>query len=65
MQSEQEDTLWTVDDVARFLRCSPSKVYKLAARGGVPSVHVGSHLRFDPEALRAWAKRQTTQGDVR
>jgi excisionase family DNA binding protein len=49
-----EDTLWTVKDLARLLKASPSWVYKNAERGTIPCVHIGALLRFDPAAIRAW-----------
>jgi excisionase family DNA binding protein len=53
------ESLWTVKDVAAFLRCSTSLVYKKAEGGELPSVHVGSLLRFVPEAVRKWSTSNT------
>lgn len=46
------ENLWTVDDVARFARCSKSWIYKAAERGEVPCLRVGSMLRFEPNVVR-------------
>lgn len=46
------ENLWTVEDVARFVKCSKSWVYKAAEAGDLPSVRVGSMLRFDPSAVK-------------
>ena len=48
------DQLWNVRDVARYLRASRSWVYKAAERNTIPAVRVGSLLRFDPSAIRAY-----------
>ncbi len=48
-------TLWTVREVAQFLRCSPSYVYKAAERDVLPAIRIGRMLRFRPEAVRAFA----------
>lgn len=39
----------TVDELAAILRCQPEKVYRLAARGAIPSYKVeGGRRLFDP-----------------
>jgi excisionase family DNA binding protein len=50
-----EDHLWDADDVARFLNLSTSWVYKRSAEGVLPTVRLGSALRFIPEDVAAWA----------
>ncbi|HET9553442.1 MAG TPA: helix-turn-helix domain-containing protein [Anaeromyxobacteraceae bacterium] len=52
-------TLWTAADVARYLRSSLSFVYKVAETGMLPCLRVGALLRFDPEAVRAFARGET------
>lgn len=49
--------LWTTSDVARFLGCSERQVYLLRAQG-LPTIHVGSMVRFDPEQVRLWVGTQ-------
>jgi hypothetical protein len=53
------DTLWTAQDVARFLRKSIRWVYGEAAIDAIPCRRIGGSLRFEPEAVRAWVR-----GDV-
>lgn len=43
--------LWTVDEVAAFLRCTVRHVHNLA-RSGLPHLYVGRLLRFDPLEVR-------------
>jgi len=38
----------TVDELAAILRCQPEKVYRLAARGVIPSYKVEGRRLFDP-----------------
>lgn len=46
----------TAQDVAALLKVSPDTVYRLAARGELPSFRVGVALRFDLDRLEAlWA----------
>lgn len=47
--------LWRVEDVADYLGVSNSWVYKVAAAGGLPVRRIGALLRFDQEAIRAFA----------
>jgi excisionase family DNA binding protein len=52
---QEDDHLWDADEVARFLNLSASWVYKRSAEGVLPSVRLGSALRFIPEDVAAWA----------
>jgi hypothetical protein len=51
------ENLWTVDDVAAFMRCTVRHVHNLC-RGGLPHVYVGRLLRFDPTELREYLLRR-------
>ncbi len=52
----REDRLWTVKDVASYLRVSPSLIYMRAASGELPSKKVFGSLRFDPEEIKAYVR---------
>ncbi len=54
-QQTSEWRLWRVQDVARALNVSRSWVYQQAQQADLPSLRIGGLLRFDPEAVRAWA----------
>ena len=58
------ENLWTVSDVAKFLRASKSWVYKAAERGELPCIRLGAMLRFDPQAIRAMVRRASQQPSV-
>jgi len=49
-----EEALWTVHDVAGFLKASASWVYKASERGDLPCIRLGAMVRFEPAAIRAW-----------
>jgi len=51
-------SLWTVADVAAYLRVSRSWVYHRAEAGLLPCLRVGALLRFDPEKIRTYAQGQ-------
>jgi excisionase family DNA binding protein len=48
------ETLWSVMDVARYLRTSRSWTYKAVERGVLPVVRIGRLVRFRPEDIRAF-----------
>lgn len=50
------ESLWTSRDVAGFLRVSRSWVYLHAEAGDLPSLRFGGVVRFDPAAIRAFAR---------
>ena len=52
------EPLWTAEDVAAFLRVSLSMVYKLRRQGSLPAVRVGALFRFQPDAVRAFARSE-------
>ena len=47
------DTLWTVAEVAAFLKVSRSWVYHRLESGLLPHIRVGGLVRFEPSAIRA------------
>ncbi len=57
-QDMQKEGLWDAVDVATYLKTSRSWVYQHVARNELPHLRVGGLLRFDPEAIRAFARGQ-------
>ena len=47
--------LWTVKEVADYLRVSSSWVYKEASADRLPVRHMGAMLRFVPSEIEAFA----------
>jgi excisionase family DNA binding protein len=52
------EALWTVREAAAFLRLGRNTVYEWAASGKLPSLRLGSRIRFQPTALRRWVAVQ-------
>lgn len=52
------ECLWNARDVGAFLRIGRNAVYEMAARGELPSIRVGSRVRFVPADVRCWLERQ-------
>ncbi len=50
--------LITVDELAAVLRCQPEKVYRLAARGKLPSYKVEGRRLFNELEIVRWLEQQ-------
>ena len=51
-------TLITVDELATVLRCQPEKVYRLAARGELPSYKVEGRRLFSEAEVAQWLEQR-------
>lgn len=59
----QDDVLWSVSDVARYLGVPVGTLYQWRHRGEGPrSRRVGRHLRYDPTEVRRWFKNLDATG---
>ncbi|MEU0152951.1 helix-turn-helix domain-containing protein [Micromonospora fulviviridis] len=59
MTTAQPPQLWTVDDVSAYLGVPVQTLYTWRKRRiGPPAGRVGRHLRYDPDAVRAWFEQQ-------
>ncbi len=47
-------TIFTVEELAVYLRIPKSTLYKLAQEGRLPAQKVGRHWRFRKEAIDKW-----------
>jgi excisionase family DNA binding protein len=52
----RSERLWKVGDVAAYLGVSASWVYQHAEKGDLPSLRFAGNLRFEPDAVRAYAR---------
>lgn len=50
------EPLWTVDDVAAYLKVSPELVYKLRRLKRLPAVRVGALFRWRPAVVRSFVE---------
>jgi hypothetical protein len=50
--------LWDASDVAGYLKASRSWVYHQAEKGHLPCMRIAGLLRFDPEAIKRFARGQ-------
>ncbi|MBX7210194.1 MAG: helix-turn-helix domain-containing protein [Verrucomicrobiaceae bacterium] len=52
-ESSSSTTLWTIDDVANYARCSVRHVTTLREQG-LPYRKLGHLVRFSPESVKRW-----------
>ena len=51
--------IWTVHEVAEYLRMSESKVYRLVKQQQIPVVRIGKAWRFRKDLLDDWLSQRT------
>jgi len=52
------DIVYTIPEVADYLKISKSKIYYLAKRGEIPSFRIGRNIRILESELVIWLQRQ-------
>lgn len=57
----EKDRLWTFQDACSFLGLGKSAVYEMCARDEIPHFKLHGKLRFIPEQMWAWAKKQSAK----
>jgi excisionase family DNA binding protein len=55
-------TFLTADELAVVLRCQPEKVYRLAARGELPSYKVEGRRLFEQGEVVRWLESRRVDG---
>lgn len=58
----QFDRALTVSELAKLLNMSRRTIYEHAASGRIPSLRIGSSVRFDPARIAGWVKEQQDVG---
>jgi excisionase family DNA binding protein len=56
-KSERIGHAITAAELAELLAVSRVTVFKLAAAGRIPSFHVGTCVRFDPQDVANWLRK--------
>ena len=51
---EKADDVFSIDDLAAFLKIPKSTLYKLVREGRIPAQKVGRHWRFHKETIVRW-----------
>jgi excisionase family DNA binding protein len=55
------EPLWTVEDVANYLRLKPETVRTMARDGKLPSIKVGRGWRFSAKEVNDWVIKRVPQ----
>ncbi|GAB4501131.1 MAG: hypothetical protein Fur0035_06720 [Anaerolineales bacterium] len=58
IQPDVTEPLWTVEDVALYLRLNPETVRQMARSGRIPSLKVGRAWRFRATQVKTWLGAQ-------
>ena len=58
---EKGDRLWTVDELADYLRLKPTSIYALISRNRVPVHRIGGQWRFRASEIEEWLEQQVLQ----
>ena len=59
--SEEDEALWTVQQVSGFLQLKPNTVRLMASRGELPAIRVGRFWRFNHSELNRWLIENSTE----
>lgn len=54
--------IMTVREVARYLRLSQAKVYRLARAGDIPAMRIGKSWRFRKDMIDDWFRQRVGTG---
>jgi len=53
------ETIYTIPEVAEYLKMSKSKVYDLVKRQKIPYIRIGRNVRIRQSDLDKWLEEQT------
>jgi excisionase family DNA binding protein len=59
---EEKTEALRVRDVARILDVSAKQIYKMAAKGQIPSMRIANTVRFDPHEFATWLRTKASMG---
>ncbi len=60
--SDMEDTILTIEEVAKYLRVSERTVYDWAQKGEIPAGKIGTVWRFRKEDIENWVNDRLSAG---
>lgn len=62
---EAHGAVFTIDELAKYLKVSKSTLYKLCQAGKVPGRKVGRHWRFHRDTIDDWLRRDANRSPAR
>ncbi len=54
------EEIFTLDELAQYLKIPKSTIYKLCQEGKIPGQKVGRHWRFRKEVIDRWLETSNT-----
>jgi excisionase family DNA binding protein len=60
-EADNEKEIMSLREVAEFLRCNRSTIYRLLKRREIPGFKVGGDWRFSRSEIVAWINRRTSE----
>lgn len=65
MSSDAEkDVIFTLRELAAYLKVNPRTIYRLLSEGGLPGFRVGHAWRFRKESVDAWTQAGGSPSDA-
>lgn len=61
----KNDKWLTLDELAKYLKVSRTKLYRMAQNNEIPASKVGVLWRFDREEIDDWVKKQRPGAPIR
>ena len=59
-----EDQIYTIPEVAAYLKISKSKIYYLVSKKEIPHLKIGRNVRIRRTDLQMWIEKQTNESNV-
>jgi excisionase family DNA binding protein len=59
LNREMTKEIVTVKDLAKYLHCHQSTIYRLVKRGEIPGFRLGGGWRFKIDEIDRWCRRAT------
>jgi excisionase family DNA binding protein len=53
----REDVIFSVEELAQYLRVKEQRIYEKAHKGGIPYYKVGKYLRFRKPIIDGWLRK--------
>ncbi len=58
MNENLQGKVMTLQEVAQYLRCHPSTIYRALKRGELPGFRIGSDWRFNSELIERFSRKE-------
>ncbi len=58
-----QEMIYTIPEVANYLKLSKSKVYHLVQTGKIPHIRIGRNVRIRESDLQKWIESQSKVND--